>query len=117
MGEVGGAEKKRCLRYRETLGAKGFKKARGETMQEDAKSRSIGGTRIASQAFLPGEPVFSALLASQQDVAVLRERLTQAGRFPGQDYGFAADDLEPVSTQMTTRPVVPEQGSKRRQNG
>lgn len=58
----------------------------------------------------------SALFTSQQGFAVLRRRLRHAGRLPGQDNRFAADELEPVSAQMTTRPILPQQGSVRAQN-
>src|SRR6266516_693963 len=58
-----------------------------------------------------------ALLTSQQGFAVLRRRLRQASRLPGEDNRFAADEVEPVSAQLTTRPILPQQGSVREQNG
>lgn len=46
-----------------------------------------------------------ALLASQQRFAVLRKRLRQATRFPGERGGFAAQELKPVAAQVTARPI------------
>ena len=55
----------------------------------------------------------SALFTSQQGFAVLRRRLRHAGRLPGQDNRFAADELEPVSAQADDNEANPSTAGER----
>src|SRR5712664_3199963 len=55
------------------------------------------------------------LLAGQQRFAILRKRLRQASRLPGEGGSFAAQELKPVAAQRAARPIPPEEGSIRRQ--
>ncbi len=83
-------------------------------MEQDSQPGSISGTSIAGQTLWPGESVVGTLLTSQDGFVVLVDHLAQAGNLPGEGHGFATNELKPVSAQLATRPITPEEGSRRR---
>lgn len=81
-------------------------------MEGDSQRRGVRRTGIACQALRPAETPMSAL-GSREDDRRLSDNCCWCGT-TCQANRFAADDLEPGSSEATARPVFPEHRCQRR---
>lgn len=50
-----------------------------------------------------------APLTSEQRFTRLKRKFWQMGRLPGNRHRFSSDEAKPVSAEMATRPITPEE--------